>query len=185
MVGYDHVDQAVGQRIDEFEPLALAAQRRAQFQESAVVADVDFVEREIVDGDAASDGKAIVARAGDRRQRKPVRDEGAVVACAGQRDEPEIAIEHDRLGLAGNSGQPEPARALALRHHTLAGEVTILAIVHDQRAEIARVGQGAAHGLRVGDGVRAVGEGDRAGLGEHADLRDLRAPQALGHRRRR
>ena len=105
-----------------------------------------------------------------------------MIARAGQRDEPQIALEHDRLGFARNARQAEPARALALRHHPLAAQRPVLADRHDERVEVARVGQRAAHGLRVGDRMRPVGEGDRAGLGEQADLGDLVAPEPLGQR---
>ena len=50
--------EPVGQRLDQREAFVLAAQRRVQLQEGAVVADVDFVEGEIVDRDAAGDGEA-------------------------------------------------------------------------------------------------------------------------------
>ena len=54
--------------------------------------------------------------------------------------------------------------------------------MHDQRAEIARVGQRAPHRLRVGDAARTVGKSDRAGFGEQADLGDLAPLEALGQR---
>ena len=81
--------------------------------------------------------------------------------------------------------QAEPARALAFGHHALADEVAVFASVDDQRAEIARVGQRAAHRLRIGDAARAIGESDSAGLGEQADLGDLAPLETLGQRRGR
>ena len=108
-----------------------------------------------------------------------------MIARAGQRDEAQVALEHDRLGFARNAGQAEAARALALGHHALADEVAVLASMHDERAEIARVGQRAAHRLRIGDAVRPVGKGDGAGFGEQADLGDLAPLEPLGQRRGR
>ena len=108
-----------------------------------------------------------------------------MVARAGQRDEAQVALERHRLGFARNSRQAEAARALAFGHDALADEVAVFAGVDDQRAEIARIGQRAAHRLRVGDAQRAVGEGDGAGLGEQADLGDLAPLEPLGQRRGR
>ena len=54
--------------------------------------------------------------------------------------------------------------------------------MHDERVEIARVSQRAAHHLRVGDALRAIGESDRAGRLEQADLGHLLALEALGQR---
>ncbi len=57
--------------------------------------------------------------------------------------------------------------------------------MHDQRVEIARVGQRAAHHLRVDHALVAVAEGDRAGGLEEAELGHLLAVHALGERRHR
>ena len=139
-----------------------------------------LIETPQVDGEARVAWRARIASI-DRR----LEIDRGVIARAGQRDEPEVAVERDRLGLARHAGQAEPARPLAFGHHALAGERAVLATVHDQRVEIARVGHRAAHGLRFGDRAAPVGEGDRAGLGEQADLGDLAALEALGQRRRR
>ena len=53
-------------------------------------------------------------------------DHRRVVAAAGQAHEPQVALEHDGLGLARNAGQAEPRGELALVHHALADEVGIL-----------------------------------------------------------
>ena len=52
----------------------------------------------------------------------------------------------------------------------------ILAVVHDERAEVAGIGQRAAHHLRVGDRARAVGEGDGAGLASAGRSRSSPGP---------
>ena len=66
-----------------------------------------------------------------------------------------------------------------------ADEVGVLRLVRDDGAEIARIGQRAAHHQRAGDGVAAVGEADRAGLPQQAELGHLAAFEPLGDRRRR
>ena len=55
VIGYDHVDQPGSEPIDQGESLVLAAQRRVELQEGAIVADIDLIEREMVDRDARSD----------------------------------------------------------------------------------------------------------------------------------
>ena len=87
VVGDDDVDQAVSERLDQRQPLVLAAQRRVEFQEGAIVADVDLVEREMVDRDAAGDGEPRLPRARHRVERKRVGDEHGVIARPRQRGE--------------------------------------------------------------------------------------------------
>ena len=76
---------------------------------------------------------------------------GRVIAPAGQRDEAHVALQHDGLGGVGNADQAEPRGELALVHHAFADQIGIFGVMHDQRVEIAGVGQRAAHHLRVGD----------------------------------
>ena len=106
-----------------------------------------------------------------------------MVAAFGEGDEPHVALEHDGLGGLRRADQPEARGELALVHHALAGEVRVLGVVHDQRVEIAGVGERTPHHLGVGDAARAVGEADRAGGLEQADLGHLLAHEALGEGR--
>ena len=108
-----------------------------------------------------------------------------MIAPAGQRDEAHVALQHDGLGGVGNADQPEPRGEFALVHDAFADQIGILGVVHDQRVEIAGVGQRAAHHLRVGDAAVAVGEGDGAGGLQQADLGHLLAAHAFGQRRHR
>ena len=108
-----------------------------------------------------------------------------MVARLRQCDEAQVALEHDGLGRLRHADQAEPGGELALVHHALADEVGVLGVVGDQRIEIARIGERAAHHPRIGDALCAVGEGDRAGGLEQADLGHLLALQALGQRRHR
>ncbi len=57
--------------------------------------------------------------------------------------------------------------------------------MHDQRVEIAGVSERAPHHLRIGHALVAVGEGDRAGRLEQADLGHLLAFEPFGQRRHR
>ena len=85
----------------------------------------------------------------------------------------------------GMPTRPEPCRELAFVHHAFADEVGVFGVVHDQRVEIPGIGQRAAHHLRVGDALVAIGEGYRACGLQQADLGHLLAAHALCQRRHR
>ena len=123
--------------------------------------------------------------AAQRGDRGGAGDLRGVVAAAGQPGEADVAVEHDRLGLARNAGKAEPRRGLALVHHAGAGEVGILGVVHDERVEIAGIGEGVAHHLGVAQRAAALREGDGAGLLQQAELGKLLAREAARHRRHR
>jgi len=106
-----------------------------------------------------------------------------VVARSRQCDEAQIAIKHDRLGFARNTGEPEARGKLALVHHPFAHEFTILRCMHDQRVEIARVSQRTPQDLRARNRARPIGERDGARRLQQADLRDLLASEAFSQRR--
>ena len=108
-----------------------------------------------------------------------------MAAPAGQRREPHVALDDDDLGFLGDAGKAEPRRHLALVHHAGAGEMRVGRLVHDQRAEVAGIGQRPPHHRGVGHGAPPVAEADRASLAEKSELGDLAPLQALGDRRHR
>ena len=120
VVGADDVDEACAQGLDQRHALVFGAQRRAQLQKSAIVADIELIEGQVIDRRAAGRRQARFARPRHRLERKTVRDERRVIARAGQRDQTQIALEHDRLRLARHARQAKPARAQAFRHDALA-----------------------------------------------------------------
>ena len=107
---------------------------------------------------------------------------GRVIAPAGQRHEAHVALQHDRFGGIGNADQAEARGELALVHHAFADQIRVFGVVHDQRVEIAGIGQRPTHHLGVGDAAVAIGKGDRAGCLEQPDLGHLLAAHALGQR---
>ena len=62
------------------------------------------------------------------------------------------------------------------------GEVRILDVVHDQRIEVARIGEGVPHHLGALQRAPALGEGDGARLLQQAELRQLLAGEPARHR---
>jgi hypothetical protein len=89
--------------------------------------------------------------------------------------------------VSATCGMPVQAEArgeLALVHHAFAAQVRIFEVVHDQRAEIARIDQRPAHHLGVHHRARPIGEEHRAGFHQQAELGHLSAMKALGQRRR-
>ena len=105
-----------------------------------------------------------------------------MIARAGQRDEAQIAVEHDGFRLGGHAGEAEPDRRLALVHHAAAGKIGVLRKMHDERVEVAGVGQRAAHDQRIRDGARAVEEGRGARLAKQPEFGDLAPFAPLGQR---
>ncbi len=102
-----------------------------------------------------------------------------MVAPVGQRDEAHVALQHHGFGGIGNADQAEARGELAFVHDAFTDEIGIFGVVHDQRVEIARIGQRPAHHLRIGDASVAVGEGHRACRFQQADLGHLRPQHAL------
>ena len=110
-------------------------------------------------------------------------DLGGVIAAAGELHQADVALQHDGLGSGGDAAKAEPGGNLTLVHHPVTGKVCVFEVVHDQRVEILGIGEHVAHHLGIGDARLAVGEGDRAGIVQQADLGHLLAHQPLGHRR--
>ena len=128
-------------------------------------------------------GEPSLARPRHRLERQTVRDQRGVIAGAGQRDEAQIALEHNGFRFARHAGQAKPGRAQAFRHHPLAAQRPVLADRRDKRVKVAGVSHGAAHGQRIGDRMGPIAEGDRAGFRKQADLGDLLAFEPLGQGR--
>ena len=141
-------------------------------------------DRLLIDTPAVTRAPSALARAiaATRRGR---RDLGRVVGAAGQPRQRQVALERDGFGLARNAGKPEPAGIEPFIHDAAGGEVAVLGLMRDDGAEVARIGQRAAHDQRAGDGVAAFGERDRAGFPEQPELGHLAAFEPLGDRRRR
>ena len=73
------------------------------------------------------------------------------------------------------AGQAEHGAPVALVHHAFADEVVVLAMVHHDEAEHARVLERAAHQLVVLHAMAVVGERHHAGLVQRADGRQFLA----------
>ena len=79
----------------------------------------------MVDRDAAGDGDPGGLGAAHHVERLGAGDLGDVVAPAGQRGEPHVALDDDDLGFLRDAGEAEPGRDLALVHHAGAGQVRV------------------------------------------------------------
>ena len=101
-----------------------------------------------------------------------------MIAAFGQRNEAHVALEHDGFGRRGYAHEAEPRGEFAFVHHAFADDVGVLGVMDDEGIEVARIGERAAHHLRIGHALCALGEGDRAGRLEQADLRHLVAARA-------
>jgi hypothetical protein len=106
-----------------------------------------------------------------------------VISRLGQCDEAHIAFEHDGLGCRRDPGEAKTGGEFAFVHHAFADKFRVLGVVDDERVEITRISEGAAHDLRIGDALGAIGECDSAGGLEQADLGHFLAAQPFGQRR--
>jgi len=102
---------------------------------------------------------------------------------AGERCEAEVARHHQRLRRRRDSGEPEPCGELSLVHRPSGGERGLLRVLHDHRAEAAGIGEGKAHGSRIGDRAPSIAEGDRTRLLEQPHLGEFAPRTGLGRRR--
>ncbi len=93
-----------------------------------------------------------------------------------------LRCDDDFLARRRPAGQAEHGAPVAFVHHAFADEIVVLAMVHDDEAEHARVFQRAAHDLVVLDAMAVVGERDDAGLCKRADRREFLAGEAFGDR---
>ena len=126
MIGHDDVDEPGRQTGDESPAFVFPAQRRREFQERPVIADVVFVECQMIDRGGAGDGQAIGLCLCDNVQGERRRDKRGVVARAGQVHEPDVAIEHDRLRLARDSRKAKARGEFAFVHHSFGGKIGVL-----------------------------------------------------------
>jgi hypothetical protein len=185
VAGDDHIDVAAAQAIYHGPAVLFPPQRRLHLAIAAVLADIEFVQRQMVDGDAACHRIAGGFRGADGLERGGAGDGGGVIAPARQADEAQVALDDDGLGLGRHAGQAEPAGHLALVHHAAEGEIGVLQVMHDEPVEVVGIAEDQPHQLGVGEAALAVGEGKGARLAQQADLGHLLAGETLRHRRHR
>ncbi len=101
--------------------------------------------------------------------------------AAAHLDQPDVAFDHDRLCQRRNAGKAQTRRRFAGVHHAALRQRRLFRMLHDEEAEGAGIVERAAHDHGVGDGMHAIGEGDGAGLRQHAHFGEFRALHALGH----
>ena len=98
-----------------------------------------------------------------------------MIAPARELHEAHVALQNHGLRGVRRAGKPEPCGEFAFVDHAFADKMRVFGVVHDQRFEIARIGQRAAHHHRVHQALCAVGESDRAGCFQQTDLGHLLA----------
>ena len=182
VIGGDDVDAAVGDALEHRVAIGRLAQRRVHLEVGVVADRVRRATRR-----SARSGAARPRRSRGRRASLPARTARsdcralmcAMWTCAaGQLRERDVALDHDRLGRAGNAAQPERAATIALVRDAVALERRILAVIDDRHAEHRRVLERAPHQQRRRHRPAVVGERDAAGgllLAELGELLALRA----------
>ena len=76
-----------------------------EFEEGAVVAEVEFVQRQVMDGHASGDVQPVPFGAGEGGQRTGRGDLVGVIARAGHFDQRQIAVQRHALGHRRDGGQ--------------------------------------------------------------------------------
>ena len=144
-----------------------------------------FSVRWLIETDAVTASPASLARRRSSSDSAQV-TERRVIAPAGQRHEADVALEHDRLGglrecRAGRAARRTRPRSSRRRRRD-PGLRCGARSARRNRAHRSARGASPAHWSTL---CGAVGEGDRAGGLEQADLGHLLAVEALGQRRHR
>jgi hypothetical protein len=103
--GGDDVDQPLGHGLHHRHAVVLGPERRLHLEEGAVVAHVEFVERQVVDRHARRDVEARGLRAADPAERAGGGDLVGVVAHARHLHEREVAVEAHAFGHRADRGQ--------------------------------------------------------------------------------
>ena len=182
VVGGNRVERAVRKALDAGQPVALLAQRRidaavAVIADDPVVRRADVVRRGL--GGHAHAARLRLAHQLHAALRGDVAQVDALVLSLGHQD---VARDHHFLRRAGDARQAELGGDEALVHHAVAHEALVLAVAHDEHAEVIGVLHRQAKQVGIGDRPAVVGDRDDAGLLHAADLRHLLALQALRDR---
>ena len=182
VVGRDHVDRAVAKAVDAGLPVRFLAQRRVHAA-AAVVADHPFVRRaDVVWRSLRRHADAARLRLAHKLHAAPRGDMAQVNPLALRLRNQNVAGDHHFLRRARRARQAELGGDKALVHHAVADEVLILAVAHNEQAEVIGVLHRQPEQVRIGDRLAVVGNRDDAGFLHPADLRHLHAGEPLGDR---
>lgn len=181
MVGGNAIDGAVGHRCGYRLPVRFAAQRRGELGEGSIVADRQFIQCEILRSGVAGDLEPTRLRHPNGFNAGCGRNMRDMIAATREREEAQVALDHDHLRGRRDACKPKPRRQLTLIHLAAAGERWFLRMLHDEDAEGAGVTQGAMHDARIGNGGKAVGERNCATLREQAEFREIFPGKTLGN----
>ena len=163
MARTQHVDRAVGDRIECRTPVAFGPKRRRQQSETAKVADRDLRQVQMRGRDAAGDGDAATLGRADEIETRRGRDLADMDPCTGVLREHQVARDRQRFGDRRRSGETEPSRRLTLGCNCCDGQPTVFGMRDDRHVEVARVRQHATHHAAVSDPVFSRPDRLRAG----------------------
>ena len=170
VIGADTIDRAVGQACQARFHIAPAAQRRAHFEVRVEAAQAFVGEREMMRADLR--GHAHLA------QFCPANDFHAAAAGnvhhmdppAGGFGQQDVAADHHIFRRAGHAGQTQQQRNEPLVHHAPLGQFAHFGMIENWAVEHQRIFERPPHQFGVVNRRPVVGETDRAGLNELAEL---------------
>ena len=158
------------------------AQRRVHLEVRVEAADRLVGERDVVRADFAGERNAARARfaqdADAAGRAEVLAVDGVPVSSASRA----LRCDDDFLADRRPAGQAEHGAPVAFVHHAFADEIVVLAMVHHDEVEHARVLERAAHDFVVLHAMAVVGERDDAGFVHRADGREFFAGDAFGDR---
>ena len=174
------IDHPAGHRLDHRKPVVLGAQGRGEFEEGAVITHVQVVQRQVVDRNPCRHIQPAGLGAGQRRQAGCAGHLIGVVAGLCHLDQGQIPVQPHAFGQRMHAGQAAQAGEFARRDRRTRAQAWVLRMADHQRAQAARIGQGAGQNLAVGHHMVGIGKGNRPGIQQKADFRHLAPLTALG-----
>ncbi|MDQ0708654.1 hypothetical protein QFZ52_001306 [Arthrobacter woluwensis] len=184
VVRADDIDDALGQGLAQGQHVLLGAEGRVDLVDGVVAADQLVRQQQVVRGDLGGDPDAALLGPADDLHTARRGDVADVQAGVDVLCQEHVAGDDALLGDRGPAGQAEDRGHLAFVHLGARREARLLSVLGDDAVERLHVFEGAAHQDRVVDADAVVREHPHlgAGVGHGAQLGELLAGQADGHR---
>ena len=179
MVGGDGIDRAVGERDQNRLAIGRRAQRRIHLEIRVVLADVLVDQREVMRRDFAGHARlgALAAAYGLQRVgRGKMRHVQA--RFANLLRERHVAIDDGRFGGRRHAAQSQTETRRSRVHRAILGDARIFRVLHHRKIQLGAEAQRHAHHVIVENRLAVVGDGDRSGALQGAEIGERSAPAA-------
>ena len=160
----DHIDRAVGNRIDHRTTIGVLSQRRGHPAECAEIAQFQIRQHEMRRGHARRHTNALGLGRAHQIERARGRHLAEMDMRAGHPGQCDIATHRQRFGLCRGAGQAQPGGHFARRRHRMANQPGIFGVGHHHQSEHGAIGQEPPHHARIRDPVPPGRHGPRPGI---------------------